>query len=129
MVSFLNGISTFMGYLMPNSSWEKKSRDTTYPIRGFRGKKREFMNVDSIAVLSFQPSRMGKRNTPIASLQMLRSPNEYPVYNTKQSDDEATVMLELWEMQSTPLLPSLPGPFWPGGVATYRVLSIGKIEL
>ena len=26
-------------------------------------------------------------------------------------------MLELWGMPSTPLLPSLPGPLWPGGVA------------
>ena len=26
-------------------------------------------------------------------------------------------MLELWGMQSTPLLPSLPGPLWPVVVA------------
>ena len=26
-------------------------------------------------------------------------------------------MLELWGMQSTPLLPSLPGPLWPRVVA------------
>ena len=26
-------------------------------------------------------------------------------------------MLELWGMWSTPLLPSLPGPLWPGVVA------------
>ena len=26
-------------------------------------------------------------------------------------------MLELWEMLSTPLLPSLPGPLWAGVVA------------
>ena len=26
-------------------------------------------------------------------------------------------MLELWGMQSTPLLPSLPGPLWSGLVA------------
>ena len=36
--------------------------------------------------------------------------NECPGYDTKQSDDEASVMLELWRMQSTSLLPSLPGP-------------------
>ena len=30
--------------------------------------------------------------------------------NTKQSDDEAPLMLELWEMLSAPLLPSLLGP-------------------
>ena len=27
---------------------------------------------------------------------------------------EVPVMLELWGMQSTPLLPTLPGPLWPG---------------
>ena len=39
------------------------------------------------------------------------------------------VMLELWRMQSTSLLPSLPGPLWPGLVAPDRVLSMGQIEI
>ena len=38
-------------------------------------------------------------------------------------------MLELWGMQSTPSLPSLPGPLWPGVVGPDRVLSMGQIEL
>ena len=38
-------------------------------------------------------------------------------YDTKQSDGEIPEMLELCEMRSTPLLPSLPGPLWPGVVA------------
>ena len=38
-------------------------------------------------------------------------------YNTKQSDGEIPVMLELWGMQSTPSLPLLPDPLWPGVVA------------
>ena len=54
---------------------------------------------------------------PIASLQ-----NECPKYDTKQSDGEVPVMLELWGMQSTPSLPSLPGPLCPGVVAPDRVL-------
>ena len=37
-------------------------------------------------------------------------------------------MLELWGLQSTPLLPSLPGSPWPGVVAPDRVLSMGEIE-
>ena len=37
-------------------------------------------------------------------------------YDTKQSDGEVPVMLELWGMRSTPLLPSLPGQLWPGVV-------------
>ena len=38
-------------------------------------------------------------------------------------------MLELWGMRSTPSLPSLPGPLWPGVVAPDRVLSLSRIEL
>ena len=41
------------------------------------------------------------------------SPNKCPGYDTKQSHGEAPVMLELWGMRSTPLLPSLPCPLWP----------------
>ena len=52
-------------------------------------------------------------------------PNECPVYDTKQSDGEVPVMLELWGIQSTPSLPSLPGPLWPGLVAPDRALSMG----
>ena len=49
--------------------------------------------------------------------------------NTKQSDGGLPLMLELWGMQSTFSLPSLPGPLWPGVVASDRVLSMGQIEL
>ena len=52
-------------------------------------------------------------------------PNECPRYDTKQSDGKASVMLELWELQSSSSLPSLPGPLWLGVVA----LSMGQIEL
>ena len=44
-------------------------------------------------------------------------------------------MLELWGMWSTPLLPSLPGPLWPGVVALSMtqievfVLSMSQIEV
>ena len=36
--------------------------------------------------------------------------NEYPGYETKQFDGEVPAVLELWGMQSTSSLPSLPGP-------------------
>ena len=52
-------------------------------------------------------------------------PNECPVYDTKQSDGEVPVMLGLCGMQSTPSLPLLPGPLWPGVVAPDRALSMG----
>ena len=44
-------------------------------------------------------------------------PNECPRYDTKISDGEILVMHELWGTRSTPSLPSVPGPFWPGVVA------------
>ena len=47
----------------------------------------------------------------------VRPPNEYPGYDTKQSDGKVPVMLELWGMQSTPSLPLLPGPLWSGMVS------------
>ena len=46
----------------------------------------------------------------------------------KKIDGEVPVMLELWGMWNTPLFPSLPGPLWPGVVATDRILSMGQIE-
>ena len=59
----------------------------------------------------------------------VRLPNEYPGYESKPSDGEAPVMLKVWGMQSTSLLLSLPGPFWPGVVAPDRILSMGQIEV
>ena len=55
----------------------------------------------------------------------VKNPCESPGYDAKQSDDDVPVMLELWGMQSTPSLPLLPGPFWPGMVAPDRTLSMG----
>ena len=46
----------------------------------------------------------------------------------KQSEGEAPEMLEIWRMQSTPLLSSLPGPLWPGMVALDIGLSMVQIE-
>ena len=50
-------------------------------------------------------------------------------YDTKQSDCEASVILKLWGTRNTPLLLSLPGPLWPGVVASDSVLFMGKKEL
>ena len=52
-------------------------------------------------------------------------PNECPEYDTKQSDGEVPVILELWGMWSTPSLPLTPGPLWPGVVVPNRVLFMG----
>ena len=52
-------------------------------------------------------------------------PNECPGYDTKQSDAEVSVMQGTWGIQSTPSLPLLPGPLWPGVVAPDRAQSMG----
>ena len=72
------------------------------------------------------PSRLGLYNTLTALLQKGQTHhNECSRYDTKQSDGEVPVMLELWGMQSTPLLPPLPDPLWHGVVAPDRALSMG----
>ena len=62
-------------------------------------------------------------------LRVRPSSNECPGYDTKQSDGEAPVMLELWEMWGTPSLPLHQGSLWPRVVAPDWVLSMGQIEL
>ena len=57
------------------------------------------------------------------------TPNECPGCDIEQSDGEVPVVLELWGVRSTPSLPLLPGPLWPGVVAPDGVLSVGWIEL
>ena len=81
--------------------------------------------------MSFKPSYSPSAGTveyidSISAERLYPLPNECPTYNTKQSDGEAPVTLEMW---TTPSLPSLPGPLWPGVVAPDMVLSIGQIEL
>ena len=59
----------------------------------------------------------------------VRFPNKCHGYDTKQSDGEVPVMLELWEMWCTFLLSSLPGLLWSGVVGLDRVQSSSQIEL
>ena len=47
--------------------------------------------------------------TDCISAERKDSLSECPGYDTKQSDRETLVILELWEMWSTPLLPLFPG--------------------
>ena len=77
------------------------------------------------------PSQLGLKNILTASQLRgkIPSPNECSGYDTKQSDGDILVMLELWGMWSTLSLPSLPGPLWPRVVAPDRILSMSQIEL
>ena len=56
-------------------------------------------------------------------------PSPTSVLDMTQNNGDVPVILELWGMQSTPLLPLLPGPLWLGVVAPDRVLSMSQIEL
>ena len=72
---------------------------------------------------------VGPEYTNSISAEEQDSTNKYPRHDTKQSDNEAADMLELWGMQSTPALPSLPGPLWTELVSTDRVQYIGQVKL
>ena len=70
------------------------------------------------------------QNTPTASPQRGQtSPPSVLDMMLNNLNCKAPVMLELWGMQSTLLLTSLPSPLWPSVVALDRVLSIGQIGL
>ena len=66
----------------------------------------------------------GVEHTDCFSAEGKTPHNDYPGYDTKQSDGEVPVMLELWGMKSTSSLLSLPGPLWPGVVSPDRILSM-----
>ena len=81
---------------------------------------------DRINSNNTQPSWLEVQNTPTVSLQRAKTPHiECSAYDTKQSDDEAPVILELWGLQGTPSLLSLLGSLWPGVVVPDRALFIG----
>ena len=48
--------------------------------------------------------------TDFISAEEYDFPNKFPRYDTKQSDSEASVMLERWGMWSTPSLSFFSGP-------------------
>ena len=85
------------------------------------------MSLFSFFQYVFGPVCLGLQNTPTASLQRSKTP--WTSVLNKQSDGEVPLMLELWGMQSTSSLLSLPDPLWSGVVAPGRVLSMGQKEL
>ena len=74
------------------------------------------------------------RNSMNASTILLSTSGAAPLQRGKTPltnvlDMTLKNLLGLWKMRRTPLLPSLPGPRWPGVVVSDRVLYIGQIEL
>ena len=51
--------------------------------------------------------------------------NECPDMTLNNLNKQATAILKLCGIRTTPLLPSLLRPLWPGVVAPDRVLSVG----
>ena len=73
--------------------------------------------VNNILYIQVAKSAVAVEYTDCFSAERWEPHNECAGYDTKQSDGEVPVMLELWGVRSTPLLPPLPGPIWPGVVA------------
>ena len=73
----------------------------------------------SAGAVEYAPTAPPQRGKP--------GPNECPGYDTKQSDGEVPGMLGFGGIRSTPSLPLLPGPIWPGMIAPDRALFMGKI--
>ena len=130
-------ILTMVTSLVPNSPNSKNSSINMHSGSQLKCSRKKNKNQQSLLHLQ-QCYFIGKHtkilpwllgHTPIASLQRGKtpSPNECPWYDTKQSDGEVPVMLELWGTRSTPLLPSLLVPIWPGVVASDRILWMCQI--
>ena len=62
-------------------------------------------------------------------VEYTNSPAQTSGYDIKKSYGEASVMLELWAMWTTPSLLLLAGPLCPGAVAPDKILSMGQIEM
>ena len=68
---------------------------------------------------------MASNNIQELICHKIRPSNKCPGYDTKQSDGEVPVILELRGMQSTPLLLLFPDPLWPRVVTPDKGLIYG----
>ena len=102
--------------------WAKKSRGDTLLGRFLLGIRFYTHGIDG-------PVSWGCKIHCLLLYRGLKLPKECSGYDTKQSDDEAPVMLELWEMWSTSSLQLLTGSIWREVVALDRVLFMGQIEV
>ena len=69
-------------------------------------KSRENLNVGK----NVAQSTGAVQYTDCISAEEYNSSNKRPIYDTKQSDDAAPGMLELWGLRSNPFVPSLLDP-------------------
>ena len=76
------------------------------------------------------PSMLELQNIPTGYLYRGKTfPSKCLGYDTKQSDGEGSVMLELWGLRSTPSLTWFPGLLWSVVERSEKILSMGQIEL
>ena len=71
--------------------------------------------AQSAGAVEYTEVQRGKTPTQMSLLE----------YDTKQSDGEVSVMLELWGIRSIPSLPLLPDPLGPAMVASNRAIYMG----
>ena len=81
------------------------------------------VSLSPLSFLSLCPVGWGCRINRLHLCRGVRLPQWVSWYDTKQSDCEVPVMLELWGMWSTHSLLSLPGPLWTWVVAPDKPLS------
>ena len=90
-------------------------------------------NSPSDCLVSYSRHLLGGGSYPSAEMQSVysRAPTDWasPGYDTKQSDGEVPVMLEVCRMQSAPSFSSFPGLLCPRVAAPVRVLSICQIDI
>ena len=96
---------------------------------GVVGNRRHRSHVKILSNFYFGPVAWVCRILRLHLCRGVRHPKRVSWYDTKQSDGEAPVTLEIWGIRSTTLLPLYPSPFRPRVEAPDSVLSIGQIEL
>ena len=96
------------------------------------GKRERSVNTSLCFTSAFLQSAGVVEYTDCFSAEGYESPprcNKCPGYDTKQSDSQVPVMLELWGMRNTLLFLLFLGPLLSRVVAPDRVLSRAQIEL
>ena len=96
-----------------------------------KNKARILFNLKSSVILFLPLLRLISWGCRIHQLLLCRriSPGSMSVQDMTLNNSEVPVMLEFGGMLSTPSLPLVPDPLWPGVGVTDRVLSMYQIEL
>ena len=137
-------VMQFRGYSLPVHHCSDTIRPSPCPISQALIRPRDLFRLLAIGMRHFLPvyhlgtaflgrvegqnmtSGAGEYTNSIFAEGKTPSQNECPVYDIKQSDGEASVMLELWEMQSISSLSLLPGTLWLQSGSTWQASIYGS---